>query len=110
MKKTTTSEDQETYISEENETCNLRKNMALVKLVIGEAQKLISAGKNAKFTCENKLQEHAIDDRLNGIETKGYKSRIYKGSEYDLACQVIAEARKIAYSRRQNDGKNDGKG
>ena len=101
MKKTTTSEDQETYISEESETSNLRKDMALVKLVIGEAQKLIAAGKNAKFACENKLQEHAIEDRLNGIETEGYKSRIYKGSEYDLACQVIAEARKIVYSRRK---------
>lgn len=91
--KRTSSADQGIYIPERDRPSTPR-NATLAKEVIAEAQKLVDMGYNARFTCENKLQEMAIADRMDDSEV-GYKSRIYKGSEYDLACQVIEEARKI---------------
>lgn len=71
MKKVS-SAGQETYTPEEGlaDTPKQKKEATLVDEVVAEAQKLIAAGKNARFTCD-------------GV------------SEYDLACQVINEAKKI---------------
>ncbi len=77
-----------------NDTPSTPRNATLVKEVIEEARSLVAAGKNARFTCENKLQEQALEDRLKD-NVDGYKSRLYSGSEYDLACQCIEEAKKI---------------
>lgn len=77
-----------------NDTPSTPRNATLVKEVLEEARSLVAAGKNARFTCENKLQEQAVEERLKD-NVDGYKSRLYSGSEYDLACQVIEEAKKI---------------
>jgi len=70
------------------------RNATLVREVLEEARSLVAAGKNARFTCENKLQEQAVEERLKD-NVDGYKSRLYSGSEYELACQCIEEAKKI---------------
>ena len=90
--RTGSSEGRGTYILDENESTP--RNATLAKEVIFEAQKLIESGKNAMFTCNNKIHQQAVEDRLKE-NADGYKSRIYAGSEYDLACQVIQEAKKI---------------
>ncbi len=77
-----------------NDTPSTPRNATLVREVLEEARNLVAAGKNARFTCENKLQEQALEDRLKD-NVDGYKTRLYSGSEYDLACQVIEEAKKI---------------
>lgn len=77
-----------------NNTPSTPRNATLCREVIEEARSLVAAGKNARFTCENKLQEQAVEERLKD-NVDGYKSRLYSGSEYDLACQVIEEAKKI---------------
>ena len=77
-----------------NDTPSTPRNATLCREVIEEARSLVAAGKNARFTCENKLQEQAVEERLKD-NVDGYKSRLYSGSEYDLACQVIQEAKKI---------------
>ena len=77
-----------------NDTPSTPRNATLVKEVLDEARYLVAAGKNARFTCENKLQEQAVEERLKD-NVDGYKSRLYSGSEYDLACQCIEEAKKI---------------
>lgn len=77
-----------------NDTPSTPRNATLCREVIEEARSLVAAGKNARFTCENKLQEQAVEERLKD-NVDGYKSRLYSGSEYDLACQVIEEAKKI---------------
>lgn len=77
-----------------NDTPSTPRNATLVKEVLEEARSLVAAGKNARFTCENKLQEQAVEERLKD-NVDGYKSRLYSGGEYDLACQVIEEAKKI---------------
>lgn len=92
MKKRTILAGRKTYILDENETTP--RNATLAREVIAEAQKLVDNGQNAKFTCENKIQQKAVEDRLKD-NADGYKTRIYAGSEYDLACQVIQEAKKI---------------
>jgi len=90
--RTTSLDGQGTYILGENESTP--RNATLAKEVIFEAQKLIESGKNARFTCNNKIHQQAVEDRLKD-NADGYKTRIYAGSEYDLACQVINEAKKI---------------
>lgn len=77
-----------------NDTPSAPRNAILCREVIEEARSLVAAGKNARFTCENKLQEQAVEERLKD-NVDGYKSRLYSGSEYDLACQVIEEAKRI---------------
>lgn len=77
-----------------NDTPSTPRNATLCREVIEEARNLVAAGKNARFTCENKLQEQAVEERLKD-NVDGYKSRLYSGSEYDLACQVIEEAKRI---------------
>lgn len=77
-----------------NDTPSTPRNATLCREVIEEARSLVAAGKNARFTCENKLQEQAVEERLKD-NVDGYKSRLYSGSEYDLACQVIEEAKRI---------------
>lgn len=89
------STDQGTYILGENESTP--RNATLAREVIAEAQKLVDMGYNARFTCENKVHQQAVEDRLKD-NADGYKTRIYAGSEYDLACQVIEEAKKIVRS------------
>ena len=84
--------DQETYILDDLHSTP--RNATLVREVITEAQKLVDMGYNARFTCDNKLHQKAVEDRLKD-NADGYKTRIYSGSEYDLACQVIDEAKKI---------------
>lgn len=90
--KTDSLDDQGTYILGENESTP--RNATLAKEVITEAQKLVENGYNARFTCGNKIHQKAVEDRLKD-NADGYKTRIYAGSEYDLACQVIQEAKKI---------------
>ena len=70
------------------------RNAILAKEVIAEAQKIVDMGYNARFTCDNKIHQQAVEDRLKD-NADGYNTRIYAGSEYDLACQVIQEAKKI---------------
>lgn len=77
-----------------NDTPSTPRNATLVREVLEEARSLVAAGKNARFTCENKLQEQAVEERLKD-NVDGYKSRLYSGSEYELACQCIEEAKKI---------------
>lgn len=88
----TSSTDQETYIP--GDPPSTPRNATLVREVIAEAQKIVNMGYNARFTCENKVHQQAVEDRLKD-NAEGYKTRIYAGSEYDLACQVIQEARNI---------------
>lgn len=85
-------DDHGTYILGENESTP--RNATLVREVLDEAKKLVDNGKNARFSCENKIHQKAVEDRLKD-NADGYKTRIYAGSEYDLACQVIEEAKKI---------------
>lgn len=84
--------DQETYILDDLHSTP--RNATLVREVLDEAKKLVDSGKNARFSCDNKLHQKAVEDRLKD-NADGYKTRIYGGSEYDLACQVIEEAKKI---------------
>lgn len=91
----TSSTDQETYIP--GDPPSTPRNATLVREVIAEAQKIVNMGYNARFTCENKVHQQAVEDRLKD-NAEGYKTRIYAGSEYDLACQVIEEAKKIVKS------------
>lgn len=84
--------EQETYILDDLHSTP--RNGALVKEVLAEAQKIVDMGYNARFTCDNKVHQKAVEDRLKE-NADGYKTRIYSGCEYDLACQVIDEARKI---------------
>lgn len=90
--KTDSLDDQGTYILDENESTP--RNATLAKEVITEAQKIVEMGYNARFTCNNKIHQQAVEDRLKD-NADGYKTRIYSGCEYDLACQVIEEAKKI---------------
>lgn len=91
----TSSTDQETYIPDDLHSTP--RNATLVREVIAEAQKIADMGHNARFTCENKIQQKAVENRLKD-NADGYKTRIYAGSEYDLACKVIEEAKKIVKS------------
>lgn len=86
------STDQGTYILDDLHSTP--RNATLAKEVITEAQKIVEMGYNAIFTCENKVHQQAVEDRIKE-STDGYKTRIYSGCEYDLACQVIQEARNI---------------
>ena len=95
MKKRTILAGRKTYILDENETTP--RNATLAREVIAEAQKIVDMGYNARFTCENKIQQKAVENRLKD-NADGYKTRIYAGSEYDLACKVIEEAKKIVRS------------
>ena len=90
--KRASSTDQGTYILDDLHSTP--RNATLVREVIAEAQKLVDMGYNARFTCDNKVHQKAVEDRLKE-NADGYKTRIYAGSEYDLACQVIDEAKKI---------------
>lgn len=90
--KTDSLDDQGTYILGENESTP--RNATLAREVIAEAQKIVEMGYNARFSCDNKIHQQAVEDRLNE-NAEGYKTRIYAGSEYDLACLVIDEAKKI---------------
>lgn len=90
--KTGSLDGQGTYILGENESTP--RNATLVKEVIDEARNIVERGYNSRFCCENKLHQKAVEDRLKD-NPDGYKSTIYSGSEYDLACQVIAEAQNI---------------
>lgn len=91
----TSSTDQGIYIPDDLHSTP--RNATLVKKVIAEAQKIVEMGYNARFTCDNKIHQQAVEDRLKE-NAEGYKTRIYAGSEYDLACQVIEEAKKIVKS------------
>lgn len=77
-----------------NDAPSTPRNATLAKEVITEAQKIVGMGHNARFTCGNKIHQKAVEDRLKD-NADGYKTRIYSGCEYDLACQVIQEARNI---------------
>ena len=104
--RTTSLDDHGTYILGENESTP--RNATLAKEVIVEARNIIERGYNARFSCENKLHQKAVEDRLKE-NAEGYKSMIYAGSEYDLACQVIQEAKKIiAMGYNANIGCTDG--
>lgn len=86
------STDQETYIPDDPPSTP--RNATLVREVLVEAQKIVDMGHNARFTCDNKLHQKAVEDRLKD-NADGYKATIHNGSEYDLACQIIQEAKKI---------------
>lgn len=90
--RTAFSTDQGTYILDDLHSTP--RNAILAKEVIAEAQKIVEMGYNARFSCDNKIHQQAVEDRLKE-NAEGYKTRIYAGSEYDLACQVIREAKKI---------------
>ena len=90
--RTTSLADQETYILDDLHSTP--RNATLVREVLDEAKKLVEGGKNARFSCDNKLHQKAVEDRLKN-SADGYRTTIYGGSEYDLACQVIQEAKKI---------------
>lgn len=90
--KTISSTDQGIYIPDDLHSTP--RNATLVKEVLAEAQKLNNAGYKARFTCDNKIHQKAVEDRLKNSEDT-YSSKIFSGSEYDLACQVIEEAKKI---------------
>lgn len=86
------STDQGTYILDDLHSTP--RNATLVREVLAEAKKLVDMGYNARFTCDNKIHQKAVEDRLKNSED-AYSSKIFSGSEYDLACQVIEEAKKI---------------
>lgn len=88
----TSSTGQETYIPDDLHSTP--RNATLVREVIAEAQKLVDMGYNAKFGCVDKLHQKEVEDRQK-VLAKGEKLRSFSGAEYDLACQVIREARKI---------------
>lgn len=102
------STDHETYIPAEDRP-STPKNATLVRKVLAEAQKIVDSGHNAKFGCVDALHQKEVEERYKAL-AEGEKLKIVNGSEYNLACQVIAEAKKIVgmgYNAKISCGEGD---
>lgn len=83
----------ETYIPAEDNPSTPR-DATLVKEVIAEAQKIVDMGYNAKIGCINKKHQEVYEAHEKNLP-EGYVVNTSGGELYDLACKVVAEAKKI---------------
>lgn len=87
------STDQGTYILAEDRPSTPR-DATLVKEVLTEAQKIVDMGYNAKIGCIDKKHQEVYEAHEKNLP-EGYVVNTSGGELYDLACKVVAEAKKI---------------